>query len=51
MLTAPELGEDINVLGEAWASVIKRAGGLKLFCLDHADKIKWFPSKFLYIVT
>jgi hypothetical protein len=50
MLTAPELGEDINELGEAWASAIKRAGGLKLFCLDHANKIKWFPSKFLYIV-
>jgi hypothetical protein len=43
MLAASELGGDINRVA-AWSSVIKKAGGLKLFCLDHADKIKWISS-------
>jgi len=44
MLAASELGGDINRV-VAWPSVIKKArGGLKLFCLDHADKIKWISS-------
>ncbi len=38
MLTASELGIDVN-RRPAWASEIKQAGGkLKLFCLDHPDK-------------
>jgi hypothetical protein len=44
MLTASELGIDVN-RRPAWASEIKQAGGkLKLFCLDHPDKIKWINS-------
>ena len=44
MLAASELGGDINRV-VAWSSVIKKARGLKLFCLDHADKIKWISKK------
>jgi len=43
MLAASELGGDINKVA-VWASVIRKAGGLKLFCLDHADKILWISS-------
>ena len=44
MLAASELGGDIH-RRSAWSSVIDNAGGLKLFCLDHADKIKWISKK------
>jgi hypothetical protein len=43
ILAASELGGDIH-RRSAWSSVIDNAGGLKLFCLDHADKIQWISS-------
>ena len=42
-LRASLLGSDINK-NETWSTVMAKAGGLKLFCLDHADKIKWVPE-------
>ena len=40
MLAAAQLGADINKKA-AWTSVLVNVGGLKLFCLGHADKFKW----------
>mmetsp|Transcript_68259 Transcript_68259/g.110776 ORF Transcript_68259/g.110776 Transcript_68259/m.110776 type:complete len:174 (-) Transcript_68259:66-587(-) len=40
------LSHDINVNTKncSWPAVIKRSGGLKKFCLDHADKIFWVET-------
>ena len=35
------LGRNIKQRNCSWSAAIRRAGGLKNFCLNHADKIKW----------
>ena len=42
-ISAAQLGSDINK-NETWSSVMAKAGGLKSFCLDHADKITWISE-------
>ena len=42
-LAASQLGADINKRA-AWARVLTKVGGLKSFCLDWADKIKWISE-------
>ena len=42
-LAASQLGADINKRA-AWARVLTKLGGLKSFCLDRADKIKWISE-------
>ena len=42
-ISAAQLGSDINK-NETWSSVMANAGGLKSFCLDHADKITWIAE-------
>ena len=46
VLQAILLSRDINVNTKncSWPAVIKRSGGLKKFCFDHADKIKWVET-------
>ena len=43
---AIQLSRDINMNTKncSWPDVIKHSGGLKKFCLDHADKIKWVET-------
>ena len=42
-MAASQLGSDINKKA-AWAQVLARSGGLKAFCLEHADTIRWISE-------